>query len=250
MVDEKIKHAIHNCIKTYDLTSKSKKFSKLTFRNEGKIIKSINAKEKDKFYDLLSKRDYYTTKLYKLLNDSITSEVTENETEITHNRIINGPDPKFMTNRYLARKYVESQILPDDYKRQAIKSLILKHFAFQRSSKESREEIIKKFEESVKMMKPNAKLSKLASTNAHIKDHAINNKKIDLDNELNSLNDKIVFSQKNYSKEACESLQDLKVPFFCTDEEYKYPQLDGDRKYVLDLLVELLAGKENKETPR
>lgn len=237
-MDDKIKFAIHNCIRTYELTSKSKRFSKLTFENESKITKSIELKHKEKFLDILSKRDHYVGKLNKLLNDSVPDEVDNKRKDQARNVVI-GPDPKHITNRYHAKQYIVNNILPNKNKMQIIEQLILKHFELQNRYKESREKILKDYQDSVRNLHPNTKLSKLTNLNEQIKDHSVKNERIKLNNELEALDDKIIFNSKQYSIETFETLQSLKVPYFYIDEMFKYPQLDDDRIYVLDLLVKL-----------
>ncbi|CUM47592.1 uncharacterized protein AC631_05171 [Debaryomyces fabryi] len=240
MTDDKIKFAVHNCIKTYELTSKSKRFSKLTFENESKITKSIESKHKEKVLDILSKRDHYIGKLNKLLNDSIPDEVDHNKKDQVR-AVVEGPDPKYITNRYHAKQYIVNNILPNKNKLQTIEQLIFKHFKLQDSYKESRETILKDHQDSIKNLRPNTKLSKLSNLNEQIKDHSVNNEKIKLNNELEALDDKIIFNSKQYSIETFETLQSLKVPYFYIDELFKYPQLADDRIYVLDLLVKLIT---------
>lgn len=243
MTDDKIKFAVHNCIKTYELTSKSKRFSKLTFENESKITKSINLNHKEKFLDILSKRDHYIGKLNKLLNDSIADE--EDHSNKGQNRLVEGPDPKYITNRHHAKQYILNNILSDTSKLQIIEQLISKHFLLQDNYKESRESILKGHHDSIKNLQPNTKLSKLSNINTQIKDHSINNKRVELTNELDALDDMIIFNSKQYNIETYETLQSLKIPFFFIDEMYKYPQLEDDKVYMLDLLVDLLSEKKS-----
>lgn len=240
MTDDRIKSAIHNCIKTYELTSKSKRFSKITFENEAKIIESINKNHKEKFMDTLSKRDYYAGKINKLLNDSITDDDSSN---MKLKNQANGPDPRYITNRYHAKQYVINSIMSNEVKVKKIKDVIGKHFALQDDYKISRDTILKKHDDSIKNLKPNTSLSKLSSTNAQIKNHTVNSKNAQLNHEIEILNDKIIFNSKQYVIETHEILQSMKIPFFYIDEVYKYPQLDEDKKFMLDLLVELIAGK-------
>ncbi|CAG87259.2 DEHA2D14102p [Debaryomyces hansenii CBS767] len=242
MTDDKIKFAVHNCIKTYELTSKSKRFSRLTFEHESKIAKSINLNHKEKFLDILSKRDHYIGKLNKLLNDSITDEADHSSKG--QNRLVAGPDPRYITNRHHAKQYIINNVLPNTNKSQIIEQLISKHSKLQDNYKESRESILKGHKDSIKNLQPNTKLSKLSNINAQIKDHSINNKRVELTNELDALDDMIIFNSKQYSIETYETLQSLKIPYFFIDEMYKYPQLDDDRVYMLDLLVDLLTEKK------
>lgn len=221
MDDEKLKTAIHNAIWVYEQSSKSKKYQRITARNESKITKSILKYNRKLFSDLLSKRDYYSSKIYKLLNDAIKdSDIVPDTREDVQSIKF---EPKYIANRFHAMRYLETIILNDSTKKDRIRALITKHLNLQSHLKELRENIIAKH-----------KVSNDPKTKNILKE------------ELNKWEEKAIYNLKNYSTETNEVMTDLKVPFFYIDPDYVYPDLDSDKIYLLNLMKEKVITQEHK----
>lgn len=221
MDDEKLKAAIHNAIWIYEQSSKSKKYQRITIGNENKITKSVLKYNRKNFIDLLSKRDYYSSKINKLLNEAITdSDIVPN-----HNKDVQGIklEPRYIANRFHAMRYLETVILNDSSKKERIRALITKHFDLQSHLKELRENTLAKY-----------KLTNDPKTKSILKE------------ELNKWEEKAIYNLKNYSIETNEVMTDLKVPFFYIDPDYVYPDLDSDKIYLLNLMKEKIITSEHQ----
>ncbi|CCE86330.1 Piso0_004813 [Millerozyma farinosa CBS 7064] len=221
MDDEKLKAAIHNAIWIYEQSSKSKKYQRIAIGNESKITKSVLKYNRKNFIDLLSKRDYYSSKINKLLNEA----VTDSDIVPDHKKDAQGTklEPKYIANRFHASRYLETIILNDSSKKERIRALITKHFDLQSHLKELRENIIAKY-----------KSTNDPKTKSILKE------------ELNKWEEKAIYNLKNYAIETNEVMTDLKVPFFYIDPDYSYPDLDSDKIYLLDLMKEKVITSEHQ----
>ncbi|ODV67538.1 hypothetical protein HYPBUDRAFT_161103 [Hyphopichia burtonii NRRL Y-1933] len=264
--DSQLQSAIHTIISHYDLTSKSKKYSNLTPANSQRITKSVlgNKLKKASLLELVGKKDYYTQKVHKLLNESIQGPSRDSSIDSTEpgssgdlstrtsrtNTIQSDTrqgtlDPKYITNRYLAEKYIRTVVLTDQSKVNGLKELIEKHHQYQKKMKQQREIIIEKFnfEKNQLLSKRQSGLSKLNSTNELIDGKKLENLTALLNDELNKFNDLMIFELKKLSQDSENLLYNYQIPFFCINEHYKYPDLNDDKVYVLDLLGDLLDRK-------
>lgn len=237
--DVSLRKAIQDCLKTYQLISKSKKYSNLAYCNEESIFNSVILNNREVCHDLLSKKTYYTHKLYKLLNDSISAE----QSKATQDNLYDGLEPELIANRHHARQYITHCVMSDNHRRQRLQNLIDKHFRLQKEYVDKKEQVVRSFETKLKEAQPPVALAKLSSENSHIENaRSIQNEEV-LAVELNKIEEELYDKSKDYSTETIKLLNQLKIPFFCINNNLKYPELQNDMEYLLELLVDLLGKK-------
>ena len=235
--DVNLRKAIQDCLKTYQLISKSKKYSNLALCNEASIFSSVILNNREACHDLLSKKNYYTHKFYKLLNDSISPE----QSKVTQGSSYDGMEPELIANRYHARQYVTHCVMSDSHRRQRIQTVIDKHMALQKEHVDKKEEVARTFETRQKERQPTVALAKLSSVNSHIENARSTENEEALAIELNKIDEELYEKSKDYSAETIKLLSHLRIPFFCLNDKLKYPELQNDMEYILDLLLDFLS---------
>lgn len=231
---DRIREAIHKCI-VYNEKVLNGKYMGLDVENEAALVDRIVQKHSDDFAQLISKKDYYESKLFTWLQQNLKLE--EGKTPL-HMRP-NLPDPLYITNRYHAVQYVEKIIVNDDMKVRAIRELIIKHKSFQEDFKKQRDEYIEQYNE----RKRQVYLNKGPQILSSVIESRIARLREATETHLRSLDERMAFKMKQLSYENYELLRGLKVPFFYIDESYKYPDLKQDQEFMLDLLRDTIELK-------
>ena len=224
---DRIREAIHKCI-VYNEKVLNGKYMGLDVENEAAILDRIVQKHSDDFAQLLSKKDYYESKLFTWLHQNL--KLVKGKAPLYKRP--NLPDPLYITNRYHAIQYVEKIIINDDIKVRAIRELIIKHKSFQEDFKKQRDEIIEQYNESKRQIYQNKGPQILSSIN----ESKIARLREATETDLRSLDERMAYKMKKLSNENHELLRGFKVPFFYIDESYKYPDLKQDQEFMLDLL--------------
>lgn len=233
MSESQIREGIHECIRQYQLTSRSRSLKRLNVTNETLIANHVLSNEREKFWELYGKKEYYNTKILKLLNGALK----DSGTPLEDNSSLLDIDARYINNRSLAKEYVQQRIMPDKTKNAEIRALITKHFALQKAymgKRRSLEERLQALDTDIS--EPSSKISII---NAQSKKRKITNEKIILKKEIEELDINMIADMKRYVDETERIFKDLEVPFFCIDERYTYENLEIDKKYLLDLLVSL-----------
>lgn len=235
-VNHQLQVTIPTIIQIYQLTSKSKNLKNLKLQNTHKIIKSINNNEngKRKLNELINKKDYYNYKIYKTLNDAIPKD---EEYEPQESSPMMNIDSKYINNKYLAEKYVKQYILNNESKVYEIKKIIDEQMTYQIKAKQEREFIIEKFQKLKKNLSGDkVELTKLNNVNSNINSNKLIKLQKDFEEELDKFDKLIYFNCKRQSYNCENLLTLLKIPFFIIDENYKYPDLNNDKAFMLDFL--------------
>lgn len=216
---------IQAAIRQYHDTSKSRKLKRLTLLNASSISKGIKTSDrKNELLDIVSKRDHYNHKLYKLLYD-VAPEVEEEEVVM---------DPRYIHNRHLARKYLD-QKLRDDLFKSKLQEIIARHKDFQERLLREREAIIARLK-AQNVFEGSTKLAKLSKVNASIGDQKKLVLETQLANELDKHAEVVYYKSQQLSSETTAWLCANGVPFFCLHPDYHYPELKVDQEYMLDYM--------------
>lgn len=210
-----LKTAIHESVAQYNRISKSKTLNHLVPQNERRMLELINRDKKiqSELQDTLSKKDYYTGKMNKLLNSLIDKNgpgtFKDAEGETLNSEVV-PLDSRFICNRHHAKAFIEKD-LPQLIQNE-IKKTIARHFEFQKYYEDKRKELAG--------------------------DATYNEEQ--LKDELDKLDNEVFTRQKVYEKESVSVLKKLNIPFFNLAKGWEYPDLESDKAYILDLIVEVL----------
>lgn len=249
--DYTIRSSIHQIIKT----NTSKKYPRLTLDNENKLIKSIKENHRQKYLELLNKRDYYVHKLNTLLNESIDDESSQLESFLANqftsdakqdfvprnNEKNHDFNPKYITKRLHATQYVMDYVIPDVSKTNKIKDLIQKHFKFQQDFEEKRKKLIEKAHDEINTTKLETSISKLAKINSNMVETKKTRIKEKLEQNLARIDQEILMRSANLANESKSALKELHIPFFDIHESFLYPELEKDQEFMLDYLRDQLV---------
>lgn len=202
---------VHQTIENYQLTSKSKRFRRLTPKHEKKIVETIAQTHQSKqLLELIGKRDHYNKKIYELLN-SAGEEM----------------DPLRIDDLAEAEHHIERRFMRKIEKVDQVKSLIDKHTRFYQEIEQRQKAILAKYTPSQSYQG----LSKLKSLNSH----AERDREQAKAKELQEFYQQVMEKQKAYAAESTSMLKQLQVPFFIGDRD----QHNSDKEQVLQLLYKL-----------
>lgn len=228
----------------YQITSKSRKLSKVAPQNTDKIIKSINrdVSKKKHFFDLVSKKDHCLLKVYRFIqetapnDDEYVPEVASHDSKL---------DPRYISNRFLGEKYIRQDVLHNESKRKSLKEIVNKHYDFQTRMKIEREQLLQKFENGKRSETNNAsiKLRKLSGVNSDIMNNKLEKMDSDFQEELRKFDEYVYYKMKNLSKESSTLLIRLNIPFFSISTDYEYPRLQKDKEFIVNYINNVM----NKE---
>lgn len=113
--------------------------------------------------------------------------------------------------------------------------------ALQKEYVDKKEQVAGTFETRQKERQPTVALAKLSSVNSHIENARSTVKEEALAIELNKIDEELYEKSKDYSAETIKLLSHLRIPFFCLNDNLKYPELQNDMEYILDLLLDFLS---------
>lgn len=232
-----LQSVVPQLVLNYQLTSKSRKLTKLTNQNVNKIIKSINQEDSKKKYllELIGKKDHYIQKINKFLHDNAPNDDEYIPEDVSQDSKL---DPKYISNRYLAQKYIRQNVLNNKAKYQILKDTINKHYKFQKTMKEDREQMIQKFTERKKSLFKNGStgLQKLVELDNTIMNNKLEKMQKDFDKELAKYDEYVYYKMKNLVNESSSSMIQLNIPFFCISSDYEYPSLDKDKEFIVEYI--------------
>ncbi|RLV84869.1 hypothetical protein JA9_000437 [Meyerozyma sp. JA9] len=231
---DRIRDAIHKCI-VYNEKVLNGKYMGLEIENEAALVDRIVQRHSDDFAQLVSKKDYYESKLFTWLQQNVKLD----QGKASPNKRPNLPDPLYITNRYHAVQHVNMVIVNDDMKIRAIRELIIKHKNFQEDFKKQRDELIEQYNERKRQIQQNKGPQILSGVN----ESKVAKLREATESNLRSLDERMAYKMKQLSYENYELLRGLKVPFFYIDDGYKYPDLKQDQEFMLDLLRDTIELK-------
>jgi len=243
-----IEYSLYQTIKNNSV----QKYPKLTRSAQPRLLKLINGNDalKSKFLELVAKRDHYTKKLLILLSDLLPSEHESLSGQLP---AYNGPDPKYITNRYHAMEYVKLRLVPNKPKFNRIKSVIQSQLTTQESWKNQRMDITANYE--AELEKLNSSKDKEASRgqvklqgfNTRIIDEKIKTLTKEYHEKLQKFDESILFKCTQLSQESIDVLFDMNVPFFVISDNFKYPDLQKDQLFMLQKLQEMAIQDDTEQ---
>lgn len=229
MDDQRISYTVHQVIKNH---GRSSKHPQLNSQNERRIIQKISASAKlrDELLDVVNKRDYYIKKLNRLLEKTI-----EGETRVVKPAI----EPHLIADRTQATAYLKQVITDDPRTVSRLKEEIAHQHKLQEQWKAEREEIVEKYR-LLKEATTTKVLKKLEgyhpSKADKIRDgmmaEALNEWQAKYETELQAYDEKVMSMAHTIATKNINTLETLKIPFFCIEKEY--PELKNDRIYILE----------------
>lgn len=220
---------IHDQISQYLHTSKSRGLKRLNFQNKHKIIHSVN---KQLVLETVNKKNHYSQKLYTILHDACKDGYVNN-CEL---------DPEVITHRSLAQKYWEC-VVGDDYMMKQLMEIRCHHKQYLEEMKKKRIQIENKYKETIEGFGKVSGLTKLAKYNETKKDNDVKELERQRDEELYKVDKEMMFYMKKYEMESVEKMKELRVPFFCLKKGYEYPEMEGDKKWMLGMVEKSLVTK-------
>lgn len=210
--DEYLRTAIHETIGLYNRTSKSKKLTHLTSKNENRIFKYIQKEDKKYQHDLqetLSKRDYYVNKLNKTLHELVEKHISEEGLDPEGDTEVHtSPEPlssTFICSRYHAEKFMNGLSSNDTLE---LASGVSRHMKFQKYYESKRKQLIS--------------------------DPNFNDEQLKV--QLEKLDEAVIKKQDELQRDNIALLKKLKIPFFSLEKQWEYPGLEEDKVYILDLI--------------
>ncbi|CAH2351850.1 hypothetical protein CLIB1423_04S07360 [[Candida] railenensis] len=215
-----LKSTIHEAIGQYNRVSKSKTLKHLVPSNESRLFELINGDKKiqAELQDILSKKDHYVNKLNKLLDSLIQKHgvrvIESKDVSLVKDNVplpnndATSLDSKFICTRYHARQYI-TNVLPQSSK-QEIKKTIERHFEFQKYYEDKRKELI---------------------GNPSYNDEQLQTRLDEMDYE-------VFKQQETYEQESLSILKSFNIPFFSIAKGWDYPELDEDKKFILEVIAE------------
>ncbi|EEQ38017.1 hypothetical protein EJF18_20925 [Clavispora lusitaniae] len=207
-----VSSAVHHTIQNYQLTSKSKSYRRLTPKNEKKIAETIVSNNQAKqLMELINKRDYYTKRIYELLNSA--GEET---------------DPRLIDDLSEAEHYLERRFTRQVEKMDQVKALIEKHLRFQKEKTAEHKAILEKYADKGQSYQGLSKLKKLNS-------NAERDRSVAKEKELASFYKEVMQMQKRYAAESQAMLCELQVPFFAGGNKTDVAK----QEHVLQVLYKL-----------
>lgn len=227
---------LSHTIAIYDATSRSKKFHRVSPKNEARIVAAIRAQGHEKtLTEILQKKDYYTNKALRIIHESIDDSVSQPSQKTSF-----FIEPQHIANRHHARRYIVETLLSDASKSSKIRHLIQKQALYLERSRAKREEAQKKFEASQNQESVTIGLAKLSSTTSisQLEKTRLNTQ--NLDETLAKLDSQMAHDLGKMAQDSETMLRDMEVPFFAINEAYTYPELQADKAYVLDLLSSMV----------
>jgi hypothetical protein len=244
-----IEYSLYQTVKNNSV----QKYPKLTRAAQPQLLKLINKNDglKSKFLELVAKRDHYTKKLLILLSDLLPTEP-----ELVSGQLLayNGPDPKYITNRYHALEYVRLRIVPNKPKFNRIKTLIQSQLACQESWKSQRMAITTKYEAELEKLNSDKDKEalrgqvKLQGFNTRIIDEKIKTLTKEYHEKLQKFDESILFKCVQLSQESIDVLFDMNVPFFVINDNFKYPDLHQDQVFMLQKLQEMATNDKKEQS--
>lgn len=221
----------------YQITSKSRKLSKLTPQNTDKIIKSVNrdVSKKKHFFDLVAKKEHYLLKIYRFLHDTAPNDDEYVPDEASHDSKL---DPKYISNRFLGEKYIRQNVLQNKSRYERLKEIMSKHHEFQTRMKTEREQLLQKYENEKRSESKNSsvKLQKLNGMNSDIMNSKLEKMENDFQEELRKFDEYVYYKMKNLATESNALLTRLNIPFFSISTDYEYPSLHKDKEFIVNYI--------------
>lgn len=214
-----VSSAVHRTIHNYQLTSQSKLLKRLTPKNGARIVANLNKRHQSRqLMELIQKRDYYNNKIYELLNGAGEQ-----------------PDPTLIEDDYEAEYYLVNRFFKDPEKVDQVRAIIAKHNHFQDEMAEEHAKILREYELKAPTMNGLAKL-KAANAASEAKRESSRNM------ALRALVQNVANRQRELSRESEAMLRELRVPFFCLDENIS---MDADKvlknkEHILNSLYKLV----------
>ena len=255
MDDQRIAYTIHQVIKSHE--GRPTKHATLNPHNERRIIQKVasSIRLRDELLDTVNKRDYYVKKLNRLLEKVIESEGASSISEASTSKSkLSKLDPQFITDRANAKAYVE-RVLENPSTATRLKEEMTYHYKLQEEWKSEREEIVEKFRllEQVEIQQVLKKLEGYHPSKANkIKEEmmleALAKWQADLDAELLTYDEKVMFSAQLVASKNTTTLEGLKIPFFCIDKEHETLDLKEDKVYILEIIQEIIKRLETNRS--
>lgn len=239
---QKVAHEIHDLIKADDSS-----LQRALKAKEYSLIQHISNLEElsSQVLDITHKRDYYQNKLLRILKE-IEPTITEFTSTIPTSDY-NGPDPSQITNRFHATMYLRKRLLKNSANRLKIREMIARHLKVQLEWKSARQDMEDRYLDRVREMEqqvarksegyhPSKMLrmkKELTETRLHelLKNHR---------DSLHKSDQEIWRSCRALSAQLARTLREIKVPFFCTNKQFLYPQIKEDQEYALAEIQEHL----------
>lgn len=248
MDDQRIAYTIHQVIKSHE--GRPTKHPTLNPHNERRIIQKVasSIRLRDELLDTVNKRDYYVKKLNRLLEKVIEGEGASSISEASNSKSkLPKLDPQFITDRTNAKAYVERVLLENPSTATRLKEEMTYHYKLQEDWKSEREEIVEKFRllEQVEIQQVLRKLegyhpSKANKMKEKMMSEALAKWQADFDAELQTYDEKVMFSAQLVASKNTTTLEGLKIPFFCIDKEHEYLDLKKDKVYILETIQEIM----------
>lgn len=195
--------------------------------------------------DYSDKQSYYKHKLYKLLHENAPDTRVSSSSTLLLN-------PSYICNRHLALSYLKHHILGKPSCKVQLRRLVEKHASAQHAWRKSRAQLATKYDEQKSAAQREiqrkaegyhpSKMQKMLQEFTDTKLHKIAD---ELLHALAQFDLYVYRSCRTMSTDLAKTLKAMRIPFFCTDEAYCYPELQRDQEFVLDKIQELVSDRSD-----
>lgn len=237
---EIVTYGVHHLLKDIlILKSALKKYPSLTKHNEAKLVKLLlegRLLQKNAFLKTYQQRKKNTDQLFVIMNDvlkGIEREYNTDQESTNDQGHTSALNSQYISQRYLADKYIRETIMTNEDSRHRIISVIRNQLKFQKEYEESRRRLI---EGATGEGPLGVRLSKLANHNKLINETKLKGIIDQFDAEFY---DKCT----SMAQETCQTLTKLGIPFFSIHKEYQYPTLDQDKAYIMSYLMHVFKNE-------
>lgn len=222
---------LHSIIKN----NNRQKFPKLIRENQPQLVEKIesNGELETKFSELFNHREYYLKKLGQFLESLVNAPVSE--------PYIGPQDPTTIANRHHALKYCQARL--SQKRRQLIRDRIADHWAKQEKWSLQRQAITDEGQAKITALEEKKKggpnlCGKMKL--AFLAQQGLDNANSELREKLAKFDQSVHDHCKQIARENEKFLRESRIPFYCLQPGFEYPEIEADQVWMLQQLQEML----------
>lgn len=229
-----VEHTIHAVIKN----NNRQKYPKLVRQNQAALVQRITNDPKLglKYKELYNNREYYTKKLALFLEE-LVDEVPNDDYQ--------GPeDALTIANRYHALEYCRHRL--SALRRKLIREKMLSHWDLQQTWHSQRQQVCDDGQREIAELEERLSNCGLGSLCGKMKlagfrDQQLTLKRKQLKDKLDRFDEDVLAQCTKLADANAEFLRESRIPFFCLQPAYAYPDLDDDKAWMIQQLQQLLS---------